>query len=52
MLQFNDWCDTANSKVGAYPLLLISGDSARLNTGIAATGAIVPTHMPPRNASP
>lgn len=44
MVQFNDWCDTAGSNVGVHPLLLISGDPARLNTGVAATAAIVPTH--------
>lgn len=44
MVQFHDWCDIANGNVGAHPLLLMSGDPARLNAGVAATAAIVPTH--------
>lgn len=44
MVQFSEWCDTARGKIGAQPLLVISGDPARLNAGIAATAAIAPTH--------
>jgi hypothetical protein len=43
-VQFNDWCDAADTNVGAHPLRLLSGDAARLHTGIATTAAIVPTH--------
>ncbi len=44
MVQFNDWCDAADSNVGAHPLRILSGDPARLNAAIAATAAVVPTH--------
>jgi hypothetical protein len=44
MVQFNDWCDTADSKVGAHLLRILSGDPTRLNAGVAATAAVVPTH--------
>lgn len=43
-MQFNEWCDAADTQVGTSPLRVLSGDPARLNTGIAATAAIVPTH--------
>ncbi|RUX32615.1 DUF1837 domain-containing protein [Mesorhizobium sp. M7A.F.Ca.US.011.01.1.1] len=44
MVQFNDWCDTADSNIGVHALRLMSGDPVRLNAGITATAAIIPTH--------
>lgn len=44
MLEFKDWCDAADIKVGPYALRLLSSDPARMNAGIVATAAIVPTH--------
>lgn len=44
MVQFNDFCNTADGAVGAHPLRVLSADPARLNAGVAATAAIVPTH--------
>ena len=44
MVQFNDWCSANDSRVGPHALRILSGDPARLNTGIHATAAIVPTH--------
>jgi hypothetical protein len=44
MVQFNNWCDAADSKVGTHPLRILSGDPARLNTGVSATAAVVPNH--------
>lgn len=44
MVQFNNWCDAADSKVGTHPVRILNGDPARLNTGVAATAAVVPNH--------
>jgi hypothetical protein len=44
MVQFNDWCDAADSNVGTHALRILSGDPARLDAGVAATAAVVPTH--------
>ena len=41
---FTDWCDAADSNVGAHGLRVLSSDPARLNAGVAATAAVVPTH--------
>ena len=44
MVQFHDWCDVADSTVGAHGLRILSGDPVRLNAGVTATAAVVPTH--------
>ena len=44
MVQFNDWCDPADTNVGPHPLRLLTCDPALLNTGVAAMAAVVPTH--------
>lgn len=44
MVQFNDWCRTADSTVGAHSLRILTGDPALSEIGIAATAAVVPTH--------
>jgi len=44
MVQFNDWCDAADSNVGTHGLRILSGDPVRLNAGVVATAAVVPTH--------
>jgi uncharacterized protein DUF1837 len=44
MAQFNQWCDAADTKVGAHQLRILSGDPQRLNAGVVATAAAVPTH--------
>ena len=41
MVQFNDWCDAAESNVGAHGLRILSGDPVRLNAGVVATAAAV-----------
>ncbi|WP_255467909.1 Hachiman antiphage defense system protein HamA [Reyranella sp. CPCC 100927] len=43
-MQFNDWCNTAESNVGVHPLRILSGDPVRLNAGVAAMAVILPTH--------
>jgi len=44
MPEFNDWCSSIDTIVGAHALRVVSGDPARLNVGVAATAAIVPSH--------
>jgi hypothetical protein len=44
MVQFNDWCSAADAAVGSHTLSVLSGDPARLDVGLTATAAIVPTH--------
>ena len=44
MVQFNDWCNTADTSVGAHELRIISGDPARLDIGVTTTATIVPSH--------
>lgn len=43
-MQFNDWCSAGDSNIGAHPLRILSGDPARLDVGVTATAAVVPTH--------
>lgn len=44
MIPYNDWCNAVDFNVGGYPLSVLSGDPAKLNTGVMATASIVPTH--------
>jgi uncharacterized protein DUF1837 len=44
VVQFSDWCSTADVAVGSHALRVLSGDPARLDTGVTATAAVVPTH--------
>ena len=44
MVQFNDWCKSANSAVGNHGLCLLTGEPANLATGIETTAAVVPGH--------
>ena len=44
MVQFNDWCKSANSAIGNHGLCLLTGEPANLATGIETTAAVVPGH--------
>ena len=44
MVQFNDWCITANAVVGDHHLCLLTGEIDKLATGIGETAAVVPGH--------
>ena len=44
MVQFNDWCVSANAAVGNHGLCLLTGEPAKRATGIEATAAVVPGH--------
>ena len=44
MVQFNDWCITANAVVGDHNLCLLTGEIDKLATGIGETAAVVPGH--------
>jgi hypothetical protein len=42
--QFNDWCSSADGKVGTHFRRVMTGKPATLASGIAATAAVVPGH--------
>lgn len=44
MVQFNDWCDSADGEVGAHFRRVMTGRAADLATGIQTTAAVVPGH--------
>ncbi|MGO4117689.1 Hachiman antiphage defense system protein HamA [Rhizobium ruizarguesonis] len=44
MIQFNDWCTTNDGNVGGHFLRVITVDPVKLDIGIKAAAAIVPTH--------
>ena len=44
VIQFKDWCKSANTAVGNHLLYLLTGEPAKRATGIEATAAIVPGH--------
>ncbi len=44
MVQFNDWCSTSDARVGAHFLRVLAGDPTKINIGIGAAAAVVPTH--------
>lgn len=44
MVQFNDWCLSADEPVGNHSLQVMTGQAANLPTGVQATAAIVPGH--------
>ena len=44
MVQFNDWCMSANAAVGNHGLCLLTGEPDKRATGIEATAAVVPGH--------
>lgn len=44
MAQFNDWCSSIDGKVGNHFRRVMTGNAAALESGIAATAAIVPGH--------
>lgn len=44
MVQFNDWCGLADTAIGNHGLRILTGDPAKLATGIQATAAVVPGH--------
>ena len=44
VVQFNDWCVSANAAVGNHGLCLLTGEPAKRATGIEATAAVVPGH--------
>ncbi len=51
MVQFNDWCDAADSTVGAHGFRILSGDPLRLNAGVAARPRSYELTTPPQSAS-
>ncbi len=44
MVQFNDWCDFANTTIGTHNVTVITSRPADIPTGINATAAAVPSH--------
>jgi len=44
MVQFNDWCVSVDQPVGNHFRRVMTGQAARLPTGIQATAAIVRGH--------
>jgi hypothetical protein len=44
MVQFNDWCDSADTPVGNHRLRVMTSRPADSATGIQATAAAVPAH--------
>ncbi|WP_315707340.1 MULTISPECIES: Hachiman antiphage defense system protein HamA [unclassified Bradyrhizobium] len=44
MVNFPDWCHTADSKVGTSYIRILAGDPSRLAAGVSATAAVVPSH--------
>lgn len=44
MVQFDDWCISADTQVGDHHLRVLTGDSAKLAVAVNATAAIVPSH--------
>lgn len=44
MVQFNDWCDSADTPLGRHHVRVMTGRSADAATGIEMTAAIVPAH--------
>jgi len=44
MVQFANWCTSADTKVGAHEMRILTGSVAHLAFGIDATAAILPDH--------
>ena len=44
VVQFNDWCGATDAPIGSHSLRVLYGDPTRLDVGVAATAAIVPSH--------
>lgn len=44
MVQFNDWCDAADTPVGDHQLRVMTGRPADAATGIQVTATAVPAH--------
>lgn len=44
MVQFNDWCVSADGQVGNHFRRVMTGQAANLATGVQATAAVVPGH--------
>ena len=44
MVQFNEWCLTANAILGDHNLSLLTGEIDKLEMGIGETAAVVPGH--------
>ena len=44
MVQFNEWCLTANAVVGDHNLSVLTGEGDKLEAGIGETAAVVPSH--------
>lgn len=43
-MRFNDWCNSVDGNVGGHTLKVMTGQVAKLPTGIQATAAVVPGH--------
>jgi hypothetical protein len=44
VVQFNDWCDSADTPLGNHHVRVMTARSADSATGIRVTAAAVPTH--------
>ena len=44
MVHFDSWCGVSHSKVGPHDLDVLTGNAARLDVGISAAAAILPSH--------
>ena len=44
MVQFDEWCASADTKMGAHHLRIVTADPLRRDLGISATAAAVPGH--------
>lgn len=44
MIQFNDWCDSADTPVGNHHLRVMTGRPADAGTGVQTIAAAVPSH--------
>ena len=42
--QFNNWCNSTNAAVGIHGLFVLTGEPAKLITGIETTAEVVPGH--------
>lgn len=44
MVQFANWCTSADTKVGTHHMRVLTGSAAHFAFGVNATAAIVPGH--------
>ncbi|WP_323947943.1 Hachiman antiphage defense system protein HamA [Aeromonas caviae] len=44
MVQFNDWCDSADTTLGHHHIRVLTGRLADVAIGVQETAAVIPTH--------